>query len=246
MIRHPNIFAHRGAKSVAPENTLPAFQTALEMGVNGIELDVHCSKDGDLVVIHNFDVDATTDGQGPVSSFTTAQLAALDAGSHYDATFAGVGIPTLAQVLDTIGDRCAVNIEIKSEDIRTGGDQVEPLLAIIAGRGLYDQVIISSFNPISLIKVRSLDERVALGLLHGPGLPLFLRQAWTTGIIAPQALHPHYTDVDEAYMAWAREHNLAVNTWTVNDLDEARRLAALGVTTIMSDVPDQLIATLFP
>ena len=163
MIRHPNIFAHRGAKSVAPENTLPAFQTALEMGVNGIELDVHCSKDGDLVVIHNFDVDATTDGQGPVSSFTTAQLAALDAGSHYDATFAGVGIPTLAQVLDTIGDRCAVNIEIKSEDIRTGGDQVEPLLAMIAGRGLYDQVIISSFNPISLIKVRSFGQARCAG-----------------------------------------------------------------------------------
>ncbi len=83
-------------------------------------------------------------------------------------------------------------------------------------------------------------------VLHGPDLPLFLRQAWTTDIIAPQALHPHYTDVDEAYMAWARDHDLAVNTWTVNDLDEARRLADLGVDTIISDVPDQLIAALFP
>ena len=201
---------------------------------------------GDLVVIHNFDVDATTDGHGAVASFTTAELAALDAGSHYDGAFAGVGIPTLAQVLDTIGDRCTVNIEIKSEDIRTGGDQVEPLLAMIAQRNLYDQVIISSFNPVSLIKVRWLDKRVAIGLLHGPDLPLFLRQAWTTGIIAPQALHPHHTDVDEPYMAWARERNLAVNTWTVNNLDEAHRLMSLGVNTIMSDVPDQLIAALFP
>ncbi len=246
MIRRPSIFAHRGAKSVAPENTLPAFETALEMGVDGIELDVHCAKDGELVVIHDFHVDATTNGHGLASDFTASELADLDAGSHFDPSFAGVGVPTLAQVLDLIGNRGTINIEIKSKDIRTGGNQVEPLLAMIAARDLYDQVIVSSFNPVSLIKVRSLDKRVKLGVLHGPDLPLFLRSAWSTDIIAPQALHPHHTCVDAAYMAWADEHGLDVNTWTVNDPDEARRLAALGVATIMSDVPDQLIATLFP
>jgi len=246
MSRSPSIFAHRGAKSAAPENTLPAFQSALDMGVDGIELDVHCSSDGELVVIHNFDVDDTTNGHGAVAGFTTAELAALDAGSHFDVAFASVGVPTLAEVLDLVGDRCAINVEIKSEDIRTGGNQVEPLLAMIAERDLYDQVIVSSFNPVSLIKARSLDSKVALGVLHGPDLPLFLRKAWTTAIIAPQALHPHYTCVDAAYMNWARDHDLAVNTWTVNDPGEARRLADLGVDTIMSDVPDQLIATLFP
>jgi glycerophosphoryl diester phosphodiesterase len=246
MSRQPHIFAHRGAKSVAPENTLSAFQAALDMGVDGIELDLHCSSDGELVVIHNFDVDDTTNGRGAVSGFTKAELAVLDAGSHFDPAFAGMSVPTLAEVLDLIGDRCVINVEIKSEDIRTGGNQVEPLLAMIAERGLYDQVIVSSFNPISLIKVRSLDKHVALGVLHGPGLPLFLRQAWTTGIIAPQALHPHYTCVDTDYMSWARDHDLAVNTWTVNDPGDARRLTDLGVDTIMSDVPDQLIASLFP
>jgi glycerophosphoryl diester phosphodiesterase len=246
MNRSPCIFAHRGAKSVAPENTLPAFETALEIGVDGIELDVHCAKDGELVVIHDFRVDATTNGQGPVADFTATELANLDAGRQFDPSFAGVGVPTLAQVLDLIGNRCTINIEIKSQDIQTGGNQVEPLLALIAERDLYDQVLVSSFNPVSLIKMRSLDKRVDIGVLHGPDLPLFLRSAWTSDIIAPQALHPHHTCVDAAYMAWAHERNLDVNTWTVNDLDEARRLVELGVSTIMSDVPDQLIAMLFP
>ncbi len=246
MNRLPRIFAHRGAKSVAPENTLSAFEAALDMGVDGIELDVHCAKDGELVVIHDFHVDATTNGRGLVSDFTAAELAALDAGSFFAPAFAGVGVPTLVQVLDLIGNRCTINIEIKSEDIRTGGNQVEPLLAMIVERDLYNQVIVSSFNPVSLIKVRSLDMRVELGVLHGPDLPLFLRSAWTTDIIAPQALHPHHTCVDAAYMAWADERGLFVNTWTVNDPDEAHRLAELNVSTIMSDVPDQLIATLFP
>lgn len=246
MSRRPHIFAHRGGNFVAPENTLPAFQTALDMGVDGIELDVHCAKDGELVVIHDYSVETITDGQGLVSDYTAKELAALDAGSHFDPSFSDVGIPTLAQVLDLIGDRCLVNIEIKSEDVRTGGDQAEPLLAMIKKRRLYDQVIISSFNPVSLIKVRSLDRRVALGVLHWPELPLFLRQAWTTDIIAPQAIHPYHTCVDEAYMAWARERDLVVNTWSVNDGVEARRLADLGVNAIVSYVPDQLIAALFP
>jgi glycerophosphoryl diester phosphodiesterase len=246
MNRSPRIFAHRGAKSVAPENTLPAFEAALEIGVDGIELDVHCAKDGELVVIHDFRVDATTNGQGPVADFTATELAKLDAGRKFNPSFAGVGVPTLAQVLDLIGNRSVINIEIKSQDIQTGGNQVEPLLALIAERNLYDRVLVSSFNPVSLIKVRSLDKRVDIGVLHGRDLPLFLRIAWTSNIIAPQALHPHHTCVDAAYMAWAHERNLDVNTWTVNDLDEARRLVELGVSSIMSDVPDQLIATLFP
>lgn len=244
MTQHLQFFAHRGARSVAPENTLPAFQAAIDMGVDGIELDVHCSKDGELVVIHNFDVDETTNGSGPVSSFTVEELAALDAGSHFDASFAGVGVPTLVQALDLIGDRCRVNVEIKSLDIQQGGDQVEPLLDLIRGRNLYKQVIVSSFNPVSLIKARWLDDRVALGVLHGPDLPPFLRRAWTSEIILPQALHPVQADVDADYVAWAHERTLAVNTWTVNDAGDARRLVRLGVDTLISDVPDRLMAAI--
>ena len=237
------IFAHRGARRVAPENTLPAFQKALEMGVDGIELDVHLSADGDLVVIHDFTVDKTTSGHGRVETFTTAQLAALDAGSHFSPDYAGVGVPTLAAVLDLIGDRCIVNIEIKSEDPE-GGNQVAPVAAVIRDRNLYDQVIVSSFNPISLIAMRHTDPRIPLGLLYHRPLPVYLRKAWMTAVIAPQAIHPEYRLIDAETMAWGRAHGCQVNTWTVNDVADARSLAALGVDVIMSDLPDMMIAAL--
>ena len=239
MASRPQLFAHRGARCVAPENTLPAFAAALEMDVDGIELDVQCSRDGRLVVIHNFQVDETTNGSGDVASFTLAELQLLDAGSHFSPEFAGTPIPTLEEVLNLVGTRCRVNVEIKSKDPR-GGNQVEPLLALIQQRKLYDQVLISSFNPIALIKARWHDRHVALGLLHAPDEPFFLRETWTTPVVRPHAVHPHFSMIDDEYMEWARGHGLDVNTWTVNDGADAQRLAALGVDVIMSDVPDQI------
>lgn len=239
----PQIFAHRGAKSVAPENTLPAFQRALEMGVDGIELDVHCSKDGKLVVIHDNTLEGTTTSTGKVGAYTAAQLAQIDAGSHFSPAFAGVGIPTLDEVFDLVGNQCLVNVELKSED-PNGGDQAEPLIAMIAARNLYEQVIVSSFNPPSLIKMRALAPKVRLGLLYYLPLPTFLRDAWFSPIIRPEAIHPMHTLIDEELMGWAKAVGCAVNTWTVNDVSKAKRLAALGVNVIMSDVPDQIMAAL--
>ncbi|MCC6166399.1 MAG: glycerophosphodiester phosphodiesterase [Caldilineaceae bacterium] len=243
MARRVQIFAHRGAKRAAPENTLPAFQTALDMGVDGIELDVQCSKDGILVIMHNYTVDATTNGVGKVSDFTAAELAQLDAGSYFGLEFSGVGVPTLDHVFDLVGNRCQVNVEVKSND-PSGGPEVDAVVETIGRRNLYDQVIVSSFNPISLIKLRWMDNRVRLGLLYGEELPLYLRDAWMTPILQPEALHPHHTLVNADLVAWAKSISCAVNTWTVNDVEEARRLAALGVDTLISDVPDQLIAAL--
>jgi glycerophosphoryl diester phosphodiesterase len=242
-MRRPQIFAHRGAKRVAPENTLPAFQKALEMGVDGIELDVHTSKDGQLVVIHDFTVDKTTNGQGRVETFSASELAQLDAGSRFDPAFAGVGVPTLGQVLDLVGDRCRVNVEIKCEE-HDGGDEVELLAALIHQRQLYEQVIVSSFNPITLIKLRWVDPKIQLGLLYFQELPPHLRQAWFTPILQPQALHPYHGLVTANLVAWARRQGCAVNTWTVNEVAEARRLADLGVDVIMTDAPDGMVGAL--
>jgi len=239
----PQIFAHRGAKAVAPENTLPAFARALEMGVAGIELDVHCSKDGRLVVIHDESLTRTTNGKGNVGAYTAAELANLDAGSHFDPAFAQVGVPTLEEVFDLVEGRCIVNVEVKTMD-PLGGNQVEPLLALMRTRNLYEQVIVSSFNPISLIKLRYLEPKVKLGLLYHLPMKPWLSNAWFTPVMQPEAVHPYYQLIDEAHMAWAREQHCAINTWTVNDIAEAKRLAALGVDVIMSDVPDQIMAAL--
>jgi glycerophosphoryl diester phosphodiesterase len=240
----PKVFAHRGAKAVAPENTLPAFAKAVELGADGVELDVQCSKDGVLVVMHNFTVDHTTDGTGPVAELTAAELAKLDAGSHFSPEFAGVGVPTLEQVLETVGGKLHLNIEIKSED-PMGGGEVEPLVDLIQRHNLYDQVIVSSFNPIALVKLRNTDPQVSLGLLYyGQPLPAFLRELWLSPVLRPEAFHPHFKLIDADYMTWAKSVPAMVNTWTVNDPDEARRLADLGVDTLITDVPDILLAAL--
>lgn len=243
MTSKPAVFAHRGARRVAPENTLPAFDRALAMGVAGIEFDVHLTTDGRLVVIHDFTVDKTTDGRGAVTAMSAAEVRRLDAGSHFDVAFAGVQVPFLEEVLDLVGDRCRLNIEIKSMN-PYANDASAAVAAVIRDRNLYAQVLVSSFNPVTLIKLRHLDPKIALGMLYGGEMPEFLRQVWAGPLIHPEAQHPEHTLIDAAYMQWARTLACAVNTWTVNDVEEARRLAALGVDVIMSDVPDQIMAGL--
>jgi len=231
------IFGHRGAKAVAPENTLPAFQKVIEMGAAGIELDTQATADGQLIVLHDFRLERTTTGNGLLREHTLAQLQGVDAGICFHESFAGTPIPTLEEVFDLVGDRCRVNVEIKNMDW-DGGPEVDLLVEMMQRRKLHQQVIVSSFNPITLMKVRWADPSIALGLLYSGDLPVFLCQAWLGLLIAPEALHPHHTQIDEKYMAWAASQGHYVNTWTVNDPDEARRLASLGVDVIISDVPD--------
>jgi glycerophosphoryl diester phosphodiesterase len=244
MPKRTEVFAHRGAKAIAPENTLPAFEQAIALGADGIELDVQCSKDGVLVVMHNFTVNETTNGQGRVAELTAAELGKLDAGSHFNAQFSNVGVPTLEEVLALTAGKIKLNIEVKSQD-PMGGNEVDPLVELIQAGNLYDQVIVSSFNPVTLIKLRHVDPQVAVGLLYaGQQLPAFLRELWLSPILRPEAFHPHHTLIDEEYTVWARAIPAAINTWTVNDPDEARRLASLDVDTIISDVPDIILAAI--
>ncbi len=239
MTKQPQIFAHRGANAVAPENTLPAFEKALEIGVDGIELDVQATADGELVVLHDFSLERTTTGAGALRAHTLAQLAAIDAGVRFDDAFAGTPIPTLEQVFDLVEDRCIVNVEIKNMDWN-GGREAGPLARLIKRRQLFDQVIVSSFNPISLRKMRQLDPSIALGLLYFPLKHLFLhlsRSLLSRGI-APDALHPHFASIDAKLVAAARSRGQRVNAWTVNSVAEARRLAGLDVDAIITDLPD--------
>ena len=238
MARSPQIYAHRGASVAAPENTIPAFEQALAMGAAGIELDVYLSKDGRLVVIHDAMVDGTTSGHGRVVDFTAAELAALDAGSHHSEAYAGVGVPTLDDVLDLVGDRCVINIEIKNMSL-SGGDQFGPICQTVRDRDLYDQVLVSSFNPISLLRTRLTDARIPLGMLYSNHAK-FVRPWWVAPLTKPVALHPHYTLVDADYVEWAHRRGFRVNTWTVNETQDALRLADYGVDVIMTDLPDRI------
>ena len=243
MPHRTQVFAHRGAKVVAPENTLPAFQKAIEMGAAGIELDTQATADDHLVVLHDFHLERTTTGNGPLREHTLAQLQGVDAGIRFHESFAGTPIPTLDQVFDLVGDRCRVNVEIKNMDW-DGGPEVELLVKMMQRRKLHEQVIVSSFNPIALLKMRWADPSIALGLLYSDELPLFLRRAWLGPLIAPEALHPHYSQVTAEYVRWAHSQGHYVNVWTVNDVDLGRRLAGLGVDMLFSDVPDVMMAAI--
>ena len=236
-------FAHQGASAVAPGSTLAAFRLAAEMGADGVELDVHLSRDGEAVVIHDFTVDRTTDGQGAVREMLLEQLQELDAGSWFDPTFAGERIPTLQEVFDAIGHRLLVNVEIKSLPGRSRGLEVE-VVRLIEDNSLAHRVIASSFNPLSLRKMKRLNPNIPTALLYAPKQPLFLRRVWLGPITPHEFRHPYHTMVDERLMAWAWQKGYRVNTWTVNEPDEMRRLLALGVDGIITDHPDLLAEVL--
>jgi len=236
-------FAHRGASVAAPANTLSAFRLAAEMGADGVELDVQLSRDGEAVVVHDFTVDCTTDGRGAVREMVLAQLKELDAGSWFDPAFAGERIPTLQEVFDVIGHRLLVNVEIKSLPGRSRGLEAE-VVRLIEDNSLAHRVIVSSFNPLSLRKVKRLNPNILTALLYAPDLPLLLRRAWLGPIAPHEFRHPHYSMVDERFMAWVRRKGYRVNAWTVNEPGEIRRLLALGVDGIITDHPDLLAAIL--
>jgi glycerophosphoryl diester phosphodiesterase len=231
--------AHRGASAAAPPNTLAAFEKAAELGADGVEFDVHLSADGVPVVIHDFNVDSTTDGSGRVAEMTLAQLKQLDAGSHFDPAFADERIPTLEEVLEAVGSQLLLNIELKSTSLRDNGLEWA-VIAQVERHNLDNRVLLSSFNPLSLRRAKKVAPHIPVGLLYSPSLPLPLRRAWLAPLAPHEARHPEHTMVDAHYVAWARRRGYRVNAWTVDDPDEMRRLIGLGVDGIITNVPDVL------
>ena len=237
--RRPLNIAHRGASAIAPANTLAAFEKAVELGADGIELDAHLSADGVPVVIHDFTVDATTNGSGRVAEMTLAQLRQLDAGFRCDPAYAGEHIPTLEEVLQAFGDRLLLNIELKSTGLRDDGLE-RAVIALVEQYTLQGRVLLSSFNPFSLRRAKKIAPGISVGLLYAPNLPLPLSRAWLAPLFPHEARHPEHTMVDAHYMEWARRCRYQVNAWTVDDPGEMRRLVALGVNGIITNVPDVL------
>jgi glycerophosphoryl diester phosphodiesterase len=237
--RPPLILAHRGARRQAPENTMAAFRLAAEMGADGVELDVQLSKDGEAVVIHDFNVDRTTNGSGPVKDLTLVELQRLDAGSWYSAEYATQRIPTLAQVLQEFGPRLILNIELKKAIPHANGLEAE-VVRLIEDTNLTSRVIISSFNPLALWRVRRLNPNMSTGLLYEPDQPIYLRGRWLQPLVQPQALHPRWDMINEQFVTRSHQHGLAVRPWTCNEPDAMRRLIDWHADAIITDCPDLL------
>jgi glycerophosphoryl diester phosphodiesterase len=229
------VFGHRGASAYAPMNTIPAFELAAAQGADGVELDVHRSKDGHAVIVHDFTVDKTTNGTGTVKEMTLAQLKALDAGAWKSLEYAGVRVPTLGEVFEAVGQRLYINVEIKSNTLRTDG--VEQVVAdVIRQYDMEKRVVVSSFNPLALRRFHNCMAEVPLGYLTAPDMPVITRLFAVN--MQYDALHPFHETIDAAYMESARQRGLRVNTWTVNEPARAVELRDLGVDLLVTDQPD--------
>lgn len=236
------VFGHRGAMAHAPMNTIPSFELARQQGADAVELDVQLSKDGELVVVHDFTVDETTDGTGTVADMTLDELKSLDAGSWFDAKFAGTRIPTLSEVFTAVGDKLYINVEIKhitAED--TGIEQA--VADCIERYSMKRRVIVSCFNPLVLKRFRTIMPDVPLGYLQSPETMAGKTQA-LMGSNEYEARHLYRSMVNAAQMEFAAEYKHRVNVWTVNDPDLAKSLVEQGVHGIMTDDPAAIVKAL--
>jgi glycerophosphoryl diester phosphodiesterase len=239
----PLIVAHRGAKRVAPENTVPAFEAAIRLGADGIELDVQYSSDGKLVIFHDLSLEKTSNGTGRVSALTFDELRGLDAGSHFGPEFAGTQIPTLDEALETAKGKLLVNVELKTIEVSQSGlgpDVVEA----VRRHGMIDDVVISSFNPFALRKSKFAGPDIEHALLLAADLAGWTRWGLTLRHSRADGLHPEKDMITANYMAAARKRKMPVRVWTVNDEADIRRLVDLGVDAIITDTPDVALAVL--
>lgn len=231
-------FAHRGANTYAPENTMAAFKKATQLGVDGLEFDVQLSKDGVPVIIHDEKLDRTTSGQGLVKDFTLADLQAFDAGSWFAPEFSGAEIPTLDQVLYEFQDSDLLfNIELKSGIILYPGLE-EAVLKSVSNRRLEERVLISSFNHYSLVACRELNPAVRTGILYVAGLyePWNYAKALGCYSVHPLFYHLQHPEIVMGF----KEHNLPVYAWTVNETEHMKLMIAGGIEAIITDRPQDL------
>ncbi|MGB1287216.1 MAG: glycerophosphodiester phosphodiesterase [Aggregatilineales bacterium] len=236
------VFGHRGAMAYAPMNTIPAFELAYEQGAHGVELDVHRSSDGYPVIVHDFTVDAVTDGSGKVTAMSLDELKSLDAGSWFDEKFTGVRIPTLDEVFETVGQKLIINVEIKSRGLEET-DGVEQVVAdCIARHNMKERVIVSSFDPMALTRFREIMPDVPLGSLYMPSAQAMTQKL--TPRIHSEAYHPHFSIINEYVVETAEANQQVVNAWTVNDIDIAVKLRNMGVHGLITNTPDVILKAL--
>jgi glycerophosphoryl diester phosphodiesterase len=232
----PTIIAHRGASAYAPENTLAAFELAVRQGADAIELDAKLTADGQVVVFHDQTLERTTGVHGRVSEKTLAELRHLDAGSHFDIAYKGEPIPTLDEVLEAVGGKIFINIELTNYT-SLNDDLPQKVAEIVKKHRLSQWVMFSSFNPIALVRAHRYLPEVPLGLLSRPGRAGAWARSWLGFLIPYQALHPYLEDTSQNLIERIHRRGCRVQVYTVNRPEDMRRLIQMGVDGIFTDDP---------
>jgi len=218
------IIGHRGAAALEPENTLLSIERAMDIGVDAVEIDVHLSKDKELVVIHDATVDRTTNGTGPVSSYTVQEIKKLDAGK-------GEAIPTLQEVIDFIDRRVMLVIELKEEGTERS------VVDLIIQNNLFDKACVISFWHRLVKTVKEMDSRIKTGVLL-VGSPV---DACIANQASADALAMKYTFVDREFVKIAHKKGLKVFIWNIDDQDLLKPYVDMGVDAIGTNDPRVLV-----
>ncbi|UQD55886.1 glycerophosphodiester phosphodiesterase family protein [Flavobacterium sp. K5-23] len=220
---------HRGVRGYEPENTLISFKKAIDMHVDAIELDVHLSADGELMVIHDETVDRTTNGKGLVNQLSLPELKRLVVNKKHS-------IPTLTEVLELVNQKCFVNIELKSYE--TANKVVDLIEKYVSERNWnYDQFLVSSFDWNALQQVTFLNSEIPIGVLTETDLDLAFAFA---KFIQAKAIHPYFHLLTAENTIKLQEKGFQVYPWTVNELEDIKKTKSYNVNGIITDFPDRL------
>ncbi len=239
--KRPLVIAHRGASAYAPENTLAAFELAIELGADLLELDVHLSADDQPVIIHDETLARTTSGHGRVRRYALSELKRLDAGAWLGEQFRGQRLQSLGEVLERFRDRVGFAVELKAGSSRYAGIE-ERVLSLLEIYNVVDRTMVLSFDPEALIAAGVCNATV-------PRVLLLDRTAKNMTAVVPRgttAVGLSARLVTEEAVQAAREANLDLYVWTVNDAATMDRLIGWNVAGIITDAPDLLRARLRP
>ncbi|HWU37300.1 MAG TPA: glycerophosphodiester phosphodiesterase family protein [Candidatus Acidoferrum sp.] len=246
-----DVHGHRGAAGLAPENTLAAFRKAITLGVDALEMDLHITRDGQVVVIHDETLDRTTDGRGSIADLTLEEIRRRDAGRKFASSFQGEWVPTLREVIELVrasgNTRLRMDLEIKFGEGQEGkpDDFEERVLGVLRQAGFLERVNVISFHHPSLTKVKALEPTIRTGLLQGDREP----HQDAVGLVRQYQANyysPRYQQVTAELVAALHRAGIPIVPWTVNEEKDMRRLMALGIGTlagdgIATDFPDRLL-----
>jgi len=237
-MKQPIVMAHRGASAVAPENTMAAFRKAIELKADSIELDVHMTRDGHIVVAHDEQVNRTSNGKGWIKDMTLEELKELDFGSWFSQDFKGEKIPTLREVLEMLsGWNGILNLEIKKLIVLYEGIE-KKVTDLLQEFGMVERTIISSFNHYSLVEVKKLVPRLKTGILYVSAL----YQPWEYAkSMGADAIHPFFGTVNPEIVEGCRKNGIMVNPYTVDKPDDIKKMIDAGVDSIITNVPDVVL-----
>ena len=231
LFKNVEIVAHRGYAAVHPENTMAAFRRSLELGADSLEIDVHHSKEGIPVVIHDDTLDRTTDGTGPIREKTIAELQQVDAGKKFKPEFAGCGIPLLEEVLELCGGTVGLQLELK-ERITEG--EARGLLHLLENYRMTERTMFISFHLNNLRLMRSLHPNIELGWLSGEPVDLApLKELGRATLLLQYAVVLRQPEIVQATEA----AGIGLGVWTIRDLQDAYKLVQMGVRRLTTDIP---------